>query len=328
MMRWLLSCLFLVAFASCSKVLELTKDNFHSELKSIPVALVKFYAPWCGHCKKLAPEFTSAAQVISEKTNDVKLVKVDCTTQESICSEFGISGYPTLKIFRNGDLDGEYNGPRNANGIANYMISRAGPVSKEVSTVSDVENVLSDDKPTVFAFVKSSSDPLIKTFMALAKSMVDDAVFCHSHNNLFVTPSDNELRVYLPKRLRTKFEDDFAVYKGEPESNNIKDWIRKHGQGLVGYRSPSNTFYFENSDLVVLYNNQSIDTYPSGVKYLRNRVLKTLKDNPQKFKNLVFAYSFADDFSYEISDYGIEADKLPAVVIQSKDKKYKLEKFR
>ncbi|CAH8564232.1 unnamed protein product [Schistosoma haematobium] len=327
-MRWLLSCLFLVTSVSCSKVLELTKDNFHSELKSIPVALVKFYAPWCGHCKNLAPEFASAAEIISGKTGDVKLVKVDCTAHESICSEFGVSGYPTLKIFRNGDLDSEYNGPRNADGIVNFMMSRAGPASKEVSTVSDVENFLSDDKPTVFAFIKSSSDPLMKIFMALAKSMVDDAVFCHSHNNLFVTPDDYELRVYLPKRLRTKFEDDFALYKGELESSNIKEWIRKHGQGLVGYRTPSNSFYFENVDLVVLYNNQSVDSYPSGIKYLRNRVFKTLKDNPNKFKNLVFAYSFSDDFSYELSEYGIEADKLPAVVIQSKGKKYKLEQFR
>ncbi|CAH8550747.1 unnamed protein product [Schistosoma curassoni] len=326
-MRWLLSCLFLVTSVSCSRVLELTKDNFHSELKSIPVALVKFYAPWCGHCKNLAPEFASAAEIISGKTGDVKLVKVDCTAHESICSEFGVSGYPTLKIFRNGDLDSEYNGPRNADGIVNFMMSRAGPVSKEVSTVSDVENFLSDDKPTVFAFIKSSSDPLMKTFMALAKSMVDDAVFCHSHNNLFVTPDDYELRVYLPKRLRTKFEDDFALYKGELESSNIKEWIRKHGQGLVGYRTPSNSFYFENVDLVVLYNNQSVDSYPSGVKYLRNRVFKTLKDNSNKFKDLVFAYSFSDDFSYELSEYGIEADKLPAVVIQSKGKKYKLEQF-
>ncbi|VDO53511.1 unnamed protein product [Schistosoma margrebowiei] len=300
-MRWLLSFLFVVTYVSCSKVLELTKDNFHSELKSIPVALVKFYAPWCGHCKNLAPEFASAAEIISGKTGDVKLVKIDCTAHESICSEFGVSGYPTLKIFRNGDLDSEYNGPRNANGIVSFMMSRAGPVSKEVSTVSDVEDFLSDDKPTVFAFIKSSSDPLMKTFTDLAKSMVDDAVFCHI--TYFCNP-------------HFSFEDEFALYKGELEST-----------GLVGYRTPSNSFYFENVDLVVLYNNQSIDSYPSGVKYLRNRVLKTLKDNPNKFKNLVFAYSFSDDFSYELSEYGIEADKLPAVVIQSKGKKYKLEKF-
>lgn len=102
----------------------------------------------------------------------------------------------------------------------------------------------------------------------------------------------------------------------------------RFSQGLVGYRTPSNSFYFENVDLVVLYNNQSIDSYPSGVKYLRNRVFKTLKDNSNKFKDLVFAYSFSDDFSYELSEYGIEADKLPAVVIQSKGKKYKLEQFR
>nr|CAX76337.1 putative protein disulfide isomerase-associated 3 precursor [Schistosoma japonicum] len=130
-MLWLSPFLLFFAFATCSEVLELTKDNFHSQLKSIPVCLVKFYAPWCGHCKSLAPEYKSAADIISKKTANLKLAEVDCTAHGDICSEFGVNGYPTLKIFRDGIFDSEYNGPRNADGIANYMISRAGPCLKK-----------------------------------------------------------------------------------------------------------------------------------------------------------------------------------------------------
>nr|CAX76334.1 putative protein disulfide isomerase-associated 3 precursor [Schistosoma japonicum] len=327
-MLWLSPFLLFFAFATCSEVLELTKDNFHSQLKSIPVCLVKFYAPWCGHCKSLAPEYKSAADIISKKTANLKLAEVDCTAHGDICSEFGVNGYPTLKIFRDGIFDSEYNGPRNADGIANYMISRAGPVSKEISAFKDVEDSLSDDKPSVVAFIKSSSDPLMKTFMTLAKSMIDNAVFLHSHNNIYENSGENELRLYLPKRLRTKLEPDFSIYSGEMEVDDIKKWIRKDGHGLVGYRSPDDSFYFVDSNLVVIYNNESINTYPSGVKYLRNRILKTLKNHPDKFKDLKFAYSFTGDFSYELSDYEINADQLPAVRISSKDgKKYRLDKY-
>ncbi|CAH8554444.1 unnamed protein product [Heterobilharzia americana] len=324
----LVSLFMVFGYVACDKVLELTKDNFHSELKSRPVTLVKFYAPWCGHCKNLAPAFSSAADIISEKTDDVTLAKLDCTAHETICSEFKVSGYPTLKIFRNGVLDTEYNGPRTAAGIADYMVSRAGPPSKEISSVADVENVLSDSKPTVVAFIKSASSPWTETFLKLATSMVDDALFSHSHNNIFESSGDYEIRLYLPKRLRTKLEDDYTMFQGEMTTSNLKSWVSEKGQGLVGYRLPSNTFYFQDSNLVVIYNNQSIDTYPSGVKYLRNRILKTLKDQSGKFKDLKFAYSFTGDFSYELTEFGLEGSESPVVRIRSSDnKKYKLDKF-
>lgn len=70
----------------------------------------------CGHCKRLAPEFDKAAGIL--KTNDppVTLVTVDCTADggKDTCSKYGVSGYPTLKIFRNGEVSQEYNGPREA----------------------------------------------------------------------------------------------------------------------------------------------------------------------------------------------------------------------
>ncbi|CAH8529387.1 unnamed protein product [Heterobilharzia americana] len=306
----LVSLFMVFGYVACDKVLELTKDNFHSELKSRPVTLVKFYAPWCGHCKNLAPAFSSAADIISEKTDDVTLAKLDCTAHETICSEFKVSGYPTLKIFRNGVLDTEYNGPRTAAGIADYMVSRAGPPSKEISSVADVENVLSDSKPTVVAFIKSASSPWTETFLKLATSMVDDALFSHSHNNIFESSGDYEIRLYLPKRLRTKLEDDYTMFQGEMTTSNLKSWTGT------------------DSNLVVIYNNQSIDTYPSGVKYLRNRILKTLKDQSGKFKDLKFAYSFTGDFSYELTEFGLEGSESPVVRIRSSDnKKYKLDKF-
>ena len=47
--------------------------------------------------------------------------QVDCTEQQALCSEFGVNGYPTLKVFRNG-VPTDYSGPRKADGIISYMI--------------------------------------------------------------------------------------------------------------------------------------------------------------------------------------------------------------
>lgn len=71
----------------------------------------------CGHCKRLKPEYAKAAEDLIRNDPPVALVKVDCTEAgKETCNKNSVSGYPTLKIFRNGEFSQDYNGPREANG--------------------------------------------------------------------------------------------------------------------------------------------------------------------------------------------------------------------
>ena len=91
--------IFTVLFTVSAEVTVLTKDNFANHLENNEYVLVKFYAPWCGHCKKLAPHYEKLS---TDGVDGVSVTKVDATVETELAKEHGVKGYPTLKWFING----------------------------------------------------------------------------------------------------------------------------------------------------------------------------------------------------------------------------------
>ena len=101
-------------------VSALTNDNFEEFVKTHPYVFVKFFAPWCGHCKKMAESYAGLAQKINESGQDLVIAEVDATVHPALATKYGVKGYPTLKFFYNGEPI-DYNGEREADAIENWI---------------------------------------------------------------------------------------------------------------------------------------------------------------------------------------------------------------
>lgn len=93
-----------------------------------------------------------------------------------------MSGYPTLKIFRQDEVSQDYNGPREANGIAKYMRAQVGPASKQVRSIEELAKFLDTKDTTIFGYFKDIDSKLAKTFLKFADKNREKYRFGHSED--------------------------------------------------------------------------------------------------------------------------------------------------
>jgi len=166
-----------------SSVITLTDDTFDDMvLNSGDVWLVEFYAPWCGHCKALAPEWEQAA---ADLKGSVKVAALEATANEQKAAEYGIQGFPTIKVFgpsAMGPSDADdYEGERTASAITEFALAAldvmgGGLRIKELVSADAVTDFCEGKSSCVISVLphiteggKSARDGYIKTLEEAAK---------------------------------------------------------------------------------------------------------------------------------------------------------------
>jgi len=114
-------------------VVDLTASNFKKEvLESGKSAFVKFYAPWCGHCKRMKPAWGDLGEEFAGN-KAVIVGDVDCTVERDLCSTYGVRGFPTLKWFNKGEPEQEpYRGGRDLAALKKYVSENIGQQKEEL----------------------------------------------------------------------------------------------------------------------------------------------------------------------------------------------------
>jgi len=146
--------------SSSSQVVVLTDSTFEHQTQASTGQttgkwFVKFYAPWCGHCKRLAPVWDKLASVLATDHADEGIVvaKVDCTTNRKVCDRFDVSGYPTLKYIAGGKVYSFDKGARDLETLREFALG----AYKEETDGDPVP-------PAPFWFYDEIVAPLLKDF--------------------------------------------------------------------------------------------------------------------------------------------------------------------
>lgn len=175
--RWILP--FICGLAACAAV-EFSKDNLAEVAKNRPV-FIKFFAPWCGHCKAMAPSWDTLTEDYKD-SDSLFVSECDCTAGcKDLCSHVGVQGYPTLKY---GDVNSlqDYKGGRDLDSMkkhAETIKPACSPGRRESCSAQELEQLdelLSKSKDELLEMVNEQEAVIAtaeKEFETSVKSLQD-----------------------------------------------------------------------------------------------------------------------------------------------------------
>jgi protein disulfide-isomerase A1 len=281
-------------------VLILSESNFDQALSSNEFILVEFYAPWCGHCKKLAPEYAKAAQTLASDNPLLKLAKVDGTLNKSIIQRIKIEAYPTLKLFINGEPS-DYSGGRTSNDIVTFMKKRTGPATKLLNSVEEVEKFKESYDISVVYFGKNN-----EIINKIARSSETYPYGQCNTQACFDNYKTTEGRLVLFK----KFDEGRNDYTGEFTEASIKSFVEINSKPhAMKFEDKAAQLIFANkTPALILYRKENAENTPE-----LDRILKTVAAQ-FKGKLQVVTTDIKQGLEVRLADYiGITDTDLPTV---------------
>ncbi|KTW27793.1 protein disulfide-isomerase domain [Pneumocystis carinii B80] len=213
-------------FIKASDVLNLNEAAFKQTIQKPGLFLVEFFAPWCGHCKALAPEYETAATMLKDK--GITLIQIDCTIETRLCEEYDVSGYPTLKIFRDGKHE-PYEGPRKSSSIVSFMIKQTLPITTEVNH-ENYDIFKASDEIVVLALL-NKEDKANDVYTKLATAYRNKFVFGVTSDASLV----KEFGLSSPGLvIFNTFNDPVSVFKKDFEYDSLELFLLSQSIPLFG----------------------------------------------------------------------------------------------
>ncbi|KAL2241286.1 protein disulfide-isomerase-like [Sesamum indicum] len=301
------------------KVLTLDHSNFSEVVSKHSFIVVEFYAPWCGHCKALAPEYEKAASILSSHEPPIVLAKVDANEEKNreLATEFEIQGFPTIKILRNGGKSiQDYKGPREADGIVDYLKRQVGPASAEIKSVEDAASLVDEKKISIVGVFPKLSGEEFENFTALAEKLRSDYDFGHTLDAKLLPRGEPVSQPTL--RLFKPF-DELFVDSQDFKLEALEKFIAESTIPIVTtWNSDAsnypyiNKFFESSNDKAMLLVNFSKEHDAFQSKYKNVATL-------YKGKGISFLFGDVDSTRNAFQYFGLEVEQAPLLIIQKPD---------
>ncbi|XP_075501495.1 protein disulfide-isomerase-like [Primulina tabacum] len=309
--------------AEVEKVLTLDHSNFSDVVEGHDFIVVEFYAPWCGHCKALAPEYEKAASVLSSHEPPIVLAKIDASEESNreLATEYQIQGFPTIKILRNGGKSiQEYKGPREADGIVGYLKKQVGPASAEINSVEDAGSLIDDQSVFIVGVFPKFSGEEFENFTALSEKLRSDYAFGHTLSSKFIPRGESVSKPTL--RLLKPF-DELVVDFQDFQVDGMEKFIEESTIPIVTlWTSDPNShtyvskFFNGGNDKAMLFVNFS--TEHDAFQSIYKDVAASYKG-----KGISFLLGDIDAGQGAFEYFGLKLEHAPLLIIQkAKGQKY------
>jgi protein disulfide-isomerase A1 len=284
-------------------VIVLTDSNFEEEVAKHEYLLLEFYAPWCGHCKSLAPEYSKAATIL--KLEGLHLAKIDATKNEAISKRFEIQGFPTLKFYNKGQYT-DYQGGRTASEIVNWYRKKVGPVSKELKNPDDVEELRK--KHSILVVFFGDDEEKLKTFLKVSES-IEELNFAHCKSK--ECKDKYEVRTPYEVRLFKDFDDGVSRMFTFDTEEELKTFIEENSMALI---SP---FDEKVADFIFGKNKNALFYLRSNSDHRHDDLIKEMAAE-QKGKLYFVACDIKGELEARLAEYfGLTEQDLPHIRIIS-----------
>jgi len=222
------------------KPVDLGDDSFNEAIQDLSnhFWFLKFYAPWCGHCKKMAPVLDSVAPVVA---GQMAIGKIDCTIHKKICDEHKVKGFPTLKYSLDGQV-ADYTGGRDEASLVNFAKRMSSPAVQPIRRLEEAKKFAHEtaDEGIVFLGSGMPDSDLYKIFSKVARKKQASGYFLWLEQ--MVSPTDDGRDNSYVEKIEAGIIEPRAweAKKEERTEESLEAWVQDQNVPTIAVVTRSN----------------------------------------------------------------------------------------